>query len=89
MKSRFYYDGHHQAVATGIRDHLNSVSDLRSVADVLAYHTTLELERVDRMYLNLYVLLLQTPMGVAHYLHEVYGYQVPSSVLLAPGRATS
>ena len=27
MKSQFYYDGHHQAVATGIRDHLNSVSD--------------------------------------------------------------
>ena len=27
MKSRFYYDGHHQAVATGIRDHLNSVAD--------------------------------------------------------------
>ena len=27
MKSRFYYDGHHQAVAAGIRDHLNSVSD--------------------------------------------------------------
>ena len=26
MNSRFYYDGHHQAVATGIRDHLNSVS---------------------------------------------------------------
>ena len=27
MKSRFYYDGHHQAVATSIRDHLNSISD--------------------------------------------------------------
>ncbi len=27
MKSRFYYDGHHQAVAIGIRDHLNSVAD--------------------------------------------------------------
>ena len=27
MKSRFYYDGHHLAVATRIRDHLNSISD--------------------------------------------------------------
>ena len=27
MKSRFYYDGHHRAVAARIRDHLNSVSD--------------------------------------------------------------
>ena len=27
MKSRFYYDGHHQGVATSIREHLNSISD--------------------------------------------------------------
>ena len=27
MKSRFYYDGHHQAVARNIEDHLNSRSD--------------------------------------------------------------
>ena len=60
------------------------MSIARSVADVLSDHTTLELECVDRMYLNLYVPLLQTPGGVAHYLHDVCGYQVPSSVLLAP-----
>ena len=60
------------------------MSIARSVAEVLADHTTLELECVDRMYLNLYVPLLQRPGGVAHYLHEVCGYQVPSSVLLAP-----
>lgn len=36
------------------------------------------------MYLNVYVRLLQTRGGVAHYLHEVCGYQVPSSALLAP-----
>ena len=56
----------------------------RTVADVLSDHVTLELECVDRMYLNAYVPLLQTPGGVAHYLHEVCGYQVPSSALLAP-----
>ena len=36
------------------------------------------------MYLNVYVPLLQTPAGVAHYLRDVCGYQVPSSALLAP-----
>ena len=60
------------------------MSIARSVAEVLADHTTLELECVDRMYLNVYVPLLQTPGGVAHYLRDVCGYQVPSSVLLAP-----
>ena len=60
------------------------MSIARSVAEILADHSTLELERVDRMYLNLYVPLLQTPRGVAHYLCDVCGYQVPSSVLLPP-----
>ena len=58
------------------------MSIARSVAEVLADHTTLELECVDRMYLNLYQPLLQTPGGVAHYLHQVCGFPVPSSVLL-------
>ena len=60
------------------------MSIARTVADVLSEHTTLELECVDRMYLNVYVPLLQRPAGVAHYLRDVCGYQVPSSVLLAP-----
>ena len=58
------------------------MSIARTVAEVLADHTTLELECVDRMYLNVYQPLLQTPKGVAHYLHEVCGFPVPSSVLL-------
>ena len=60
------------------------MSIARTVADVLSDHTTLELECVDRMCLNVYVPLLQTPAGVAHYLRDVCGYQVPSSALLAP-----
>ena len=60
------------------------MSIARSVADVLSEHTTLELECVDRMYLNVYVPLLQSPAGVAYYLRELHDYQVPSSVLLAP-----
>jgi hypothetical protein len=36
----------------------------RSVADVLADHVTLEVECIDRMYLNLYVPKLQYATGV-------------------------
>ena len=39
----------------------------RSVAEVLSRHTTLSLECVDRMYLNVYVPLLQTAAGAAHF----------------------
>ena len=60
------------------------MSIARTVADVLNDHVALELECADRMYLNVYVPLLQTPAGVAHYLRDVCGYQVPSSVLLGP-----
>ena len=35
----------------------------RSVADVLADHVTLEVECIDRMYLNLYVPKLQYDAG--------------------------
>ena len=37
----------------------------RTAAEVLAKHTTLELECVDRMYLNVYVPVLQTGAGAA------------------------
>ena len=40
----------------------------RNVAEVLAEHTTLELECVDRMYLNVYVPVLQT--GAAHFFRQ-------------------
>ena len=60
------------------------MSVARSVADVLTDHLALQLECVDRMYLNVYVPLLQRPAGVAHYLRDLCGCQVPSSALLAP-----
>ena len=37
----------------------------RSAADVLKDHVTLEVEGIDRMYLNVYQPLLQTDRGVA------------------------
>lgn len=56
----------------------------RTVTDGLREHVTLELESIDRMYLNLYVPLLQTPAGVAYYIHEQLDSPMASTVLLAP-----
>lgn len=56
----------------------------RSAADVLREHVTFELECIDRMYLNVYVPLLQTPAGAAWMMREKLGYRVPSTALLAP-----
>lgn len=59
----------------------------RSVAEVLAEHVTLELESIDRLYLNLYVPLLQTAGGVAYYWIHHRGYRFGSSTLM--GRMTN
>lgn len=56
----------------------------RTVAQILADHVTLEVESVDRMYLNLYVPLLQTEGGVASFWRKHRGHQFASSTLMAP-----
>ena len=56
----------------------------RSVAEVLSRHTMLTLECIDRMYLNVYVPLLQTGAGAAHFFREIRGRPVPSSALMGP-----
>ena len=56
----------------------------RSVAEVLSQHTTLTLECIDRMYLNVYVPLLQAGAGVAYFFRKLRGRPVPSSALVAP-----
>ena len=56
----------------------------QSAAEVLSAHTTLELQCIDRMYLNHYVPLLQRGAGVSHFFRNVRGNPVPSSVLMAP-----
>ena len=55
----------------------------RSVADVLRDHVMLELESIDRMYLNVYVPHLQTvgPV-VGHCLHK--GQRFASTATVAP-----
>lgn len=56
----------------------------RSVADVLADHVTLEVECIDRMYLNLYVPKLQYESGVVGFFRNHLGYQFASGALMDP-----
>jgi hypothetical protein len=56
----------------------------RSVADVLAHHVTLEVEGIDRMYLNVYVPQLQREVGVASFFRYHRGFQFVSSALMDP-----
>ena len=56
----------------------------RSAADVLAEHVTLEVECIDRMYLNVYQPRLQFVEGVVSFLRGHRGYPFASSALLEP-----
>jgi hypothetical protein len=56
----------------------------RTVASVLRNHVTLEVESIDRMYLNVYVPQLQRELGVVGFLRNHRGHLFASSALLAP-----
>jgi len=56
----------------------------RSVAEVLAEHVTLEVEGIDRMYLNVYVPALQRAGGVASFFRFHLGHRFASSALMDP-----
>lgn len=56
----------------------------RSLTDVLDKHVTLEVECIDRMYLNLYVPGLQFTNGVVSFLRAHRGHPFASSALLDP-----
>jgi hypothetical protein len=56
----------------------------RTVAEVLKEHVTLEVEGIDRMYLNVYVPQLQREQGVASFFRFHRGYQFASSALMDP-----
>src|SRR3954470_169163 len=60
------------------------MSVARSVATVLREHATLEVEGIDRMYLNVYVPKLQRELGVVGFLRNHRGHLFASSALLAP-----
>jgi hypothetical protein len=55
-----------------------------SVAEILKDHVTLEVESLDRVYLNLYIPQLQREPGVAWFLREHRGYPYASSAVMKP-----
>ena len=56
----------------------------RSVAEILREHVTLEVEGIDRMYLNAYVPGLQYESGVAAFFRRHRGHPFASSALMDP-----
>src|SRR5437867_3970979 len=56
----------------------------RSVAEILRAHVTLEVESIDRMYLNVYVPRLQYEAGVASFFRRHRGQPFASSALMDP-----
>jgi hypothetical protein len=56
----------------------------RTVAEVLRQHVNLEVEGIDRMYLNVYQPKLQTERGVAAFFRYHRGHTFASSALMQP-----
>ena len=56
----------------------------QSVAEILKEHVTLEVEGIDRMYLNVYIPQLQREGGVASFFRAHRGHLFASSVLMDP-----
>src|SRR5438552_2914006 len=56
----------------------------KNVAEILSDHVTFELEAIDRMYLNAYVLSLQTGAGFVYFVKSQLGARVPSTAIVAP-----
>ena len=55
-----------------------------TVKDVLTDKVDLDIECVDRVYLNGYVKNLQMPGGLINFIREQLGFPIPSPMLLAP-----
>jgi hypothetical protein len=60
------------------------MSITQNVAAILKQHVTLEVEGIDRMYLNVYVPRLQWERGVVRFFKDHLGQAVASSALMAP-----
>lgn len=56
----------------------------RTVADVISQHVTLQVESIDRMYLNVYQPRLQSPAQVAAFFRHHRGHTFASSALMDP-----
>lgn len=54
-----------------------------SVAEILKRHVTLEVESIDRLYLNLYVPQLQRDLGIVGFIKYHLGQPIPSTAAVA------
>lgn len=59
---------------------------MTNINDLLREHVTLTVECMDRIYLNGYIPILQTPGQLVNFLIRHRGHKIPSPVLL--GRIT-
>jgi hypothetical protein len=60
------------------------MASVANINDVLEGHVALEIECVDRLYLNAYVPNLQVGGQVVRFLRDHLGHQIPSPALLGP-----
>ncbi len=60
------------------------MSIARTVTEVIRQHVTLEVESIDRLYLNVYQPRLQSGRGVASFLRFHRGHTFASSALMDP-----
>jgi hypothetical protein len=56
----------------------------RTAAEVLKEHVVLEIEGIDRMYLNMYIPDLQRELGVVGFFRTNRGYPITSGALMSP-----
>ena len=56
----------------------------QTVSELLAEKVTLDIEGIDRLYLNLYQPMLQTGGGVATFFKQHRGARVASTALMGP-----
>jgi hypothetical protein len=55
-----------------------------TVKEILTDRITLDIECVDRVYLNGYVKYLQLPGGLITFIREQMGFPIPSPIVLPP-----
>ena len=61
-----------------------TLSIARSAAEGVSEHVAVELECMDRLYVNAYVPILQSGAGTSHFFREIRANPVPSSAPMGP-----
>lgn len=78
------YEPHEAAVFLDEGRPESTMTIARNAREALENHVRLAVESIDRMYLNLYIPMLQTTGGVACFFRDHRGHDFASSALMAP-----